>query len=199
MGGNSRNLTAFSLPFAGTTKLYGCTTRPCLKCYPSRMPLKSATTSTTRANPAKGCNNVTCPVAGEITIRQPQAPRSGVCAFSVRRNRSHSSPHRPTRAKDRLAFTLDLWPTSVRVSFGRRTLPRAALLPYLPTLPVLRLGCRASPVSFAGPCCLEVEPCCRCGHQQSQRPSPSLRPQPQVPNSCGVGNHHTELLATFVF
>ena len=26
--------------------------------------------STTRANPAKGCN-VTCPVAGEITIRQP--------------------------------------------------------------------------------------------------------------------------------
>ena len=35
------------------------------------MPLKSATTSTTRANPAKGCN-VTCPVAGEITIRQPQ-------------------------------------------------------------------------------------------------------------------------------
>src|SRR5207302_8196222 len=69
------------------------------------------------ANPAKGCHNVTCPVAGEITIRQPQAPRSGVCAFSVRRNRSHSSPHRPTRAKDRLAFTLDLWPTSVRVSF----------------------------------------------------------------------------------
>jgi len=55
MGGNSRNLTAFSLPFAGTTKLYGCTTRPCLKCYPSRMPLKSATTSPTRANPAKGC------------------------------------------------------------------------------------------------------------------------------------------------
>src|SRR5580700_3619256 len=25
------------------------------------MPLKSATTSTTGANPAKGCNNVTCP------------------------------------------------------------------------------------------------------------------------------------------
>ena len=60
MGGNSRNLTSFSLPFAGTTKLYGCTTRPCLKCYPSRMPLKSATTSTTRANPAKGCNNMPC-------------------------------------------------------------------------------------------------------------------------------------------
>src|SRR6266576_5950058 len=55
MGGKSRNLTAFSLPLAGTTKLYGCTTRPCLKCYPSRMPLKSAITSTTRANPAKGC------------------------------------------------------------------------------------------------------------------------------------------------
>jgi hypothetical protein len=35
------------------------------------MPLKSATTRTTRANPATGCNNVTCPVAGEITIRQP--------------------------------------------------------------------------------------------------------------------------------
>jgi hypothetical protein len=35
------------------------------------MPLKSATTSTTRANPAKECNNVTFPVAGEITIRQP--------------------------------------------------------------------------------------------------------------------------------
>src|ERR1700675_1763705 len=42
------------------------------KCYPSRMPLKSATTSTSRANPAKGCNNVTCHVAAEITIRQPQ-------------------------------------------------------------------------------------------------------------------------------
>jgi hypothetical protein len=49
---------------------------PCRKCYPSRMPLKSATTSATRANPATGCNNVTCPVAGEITIRQPQ-PRRG--------------------------------------------------------------------------------------------------------------------------
>jgi aldehyde:ferredoxin oxidoreductase len=36
------------------------------------MPLKSATTITTRANPAKGCNNVRWPVAGEITIRQPQ-------------------------------------------------------------------------------------------------------------------------------
>jgi len=34
---------------------------PCRKCYPSRMPLKSATTSTTRANPATGCSNVTCP------------------------------------------------------------------------------------------------------------------------------------------
>src|SRR6266576_2102551 len=83
MGGNSRNLTAFSLPFAGTTKLYGCTTRPCLKCYPSRMPLKSATTSTTRANPAKGCN-VTCPVAGEITIRQPQARQTDLRQAVVR-------------------------------------------------------------------------------------------------------------------
>src|SRR5438445_12908691 len=71
MGGNSRNLTAFSLPFAGTTKLYGCTTRPCLSCYPSRKPLKSATTSTTRANPAKGCHNLTCPVPEAITTRHP--------------------------------------------------------------------------------------------------------------------------------
>ena len=36
------------------------------------MPLKSATTSATRASPATACNNVTCPVAGEIKIRQPQ-------------------------------------------------------------------------------------------------------------------------------
>ncbi len=36
------------------------------------MPLKSAPPGATRANPATGCNNVTCPVAGEITIRQPQ-------------------------------------------------------------------------------------------------------------------------------
>jgi len=35
-------------------------------------PLKSATTSSSRANPATECDNVTCPVAGEITIRQPQ-------------------------------------------------------------------------------------------------------------------------------
>jgi len=49
VGGNSRNLTAFSFPFAGTTKWYGCATYPCRKCYPSRMPLKSATTNTTRA------------------------------------------------------------------------------------------------------------------------------------------------------
>jgi hypothetical protein len=48
---------------------------PCRKCYPSRMPLNSATTSATRTNPATGCNNVTCPVAREITIRQPQALR----------------------------------------------------------------------------------------------------------------------------
>src|SRR5437879_731856 len=82
MGGNSRNLTAFSLPFAGTTKLYGCATGPCGKCYPSRMPLKSATTSTTRANPAKGCNNVTCPVAGEI-IRQPQEEFVGFYLYQV--------------------------------------------------------------------------------------------------------------------
>src|SRR5881398_1049487 len=47
-----------------------------------------------------------------------------------------------SRRSGTLAFTLDLWPTSVRVSFGRRKLPRAALLPYLPTLPALRLGCR---------------------------------------------------------
>src|SRR5438876_36874 len=69
MGGNSQNLTAFSLPFAGTTKLYGCTTRPCLKRYPSRMPLKSATTSTTRANPAKGCHNLTCPAVESVPGR----------------------------------------------------------------------------------------------------------------------------------
>src|SRR5438045_4910833 len=74
------DLTAFSLPFAGTTKLYGCATYPYPKCYPSRMPLKSATTSTTRANPAKGYNNATCPVAGEITIRQPQVFRKPGCA-----------------------------------------------------------------------------------------------------------------------
>ena len=35
------------------------------------MPLKSATTSTTRANPAKDAM-LHAPVAGEITIRQPQ-------------------------------------------------------------------------------------------------------------------------------
>jgi hypothetical protein len=57
---------------------------PCRKCYPSRMLLKSATTSATRANPATGCNNVTCPVAGEITIRQPQ-----VCKTSIRGFESH--------------------------------------------------------------------------------------------------------------
>jgi hypothetical protein len=36
--------------------------------------LKSAVTSSSRANPATECDNVTCPAAGEITIRQPQAP-----------------------------------------------------------------------------------------------------------------------------
>jgi predicted site-specific integrase-resolvase len=30
-------------------------------------------TSAIRANAATACNNVTCPVAGEITIRHPQA------------------------------------------------------------------------------------------------------------------------------
>jgi hypothetical protein len=39
--------------------------------YPVRTPLKSATTSSSRANSATECDNVTCPAAGEITIRQP--------------------------------------------------------------------------------------------------------------------------------
>src|SRR5258708_4212116 len=37
------------------------------------MPLESGTSSSIRANPKTECNNVTCPAAGEITIRQPQA------------------------------------------------------------------------------------------------------------------------------
>src|SRR6267154_2955628 len=46
------------------SRLFSTAFCPCRKCYPSRMPLKSATTRTTRANPAKACN-VTCPVAGK--------------------------------------------------------------------------------------------------------------------------------------
>jgi hypothetical protein len=45
---------------------------PYRKCYPARMPLKSAPTGSIRANAATECNNVTCPAPGEITIRQPQ-------------------------------------------------------------------------------------------------------------------------------
>ena len=39
------------------------------KCHPAPIPLESAATS---SNPRTECNNVTCPAAGEITIRQPQ-------------------------------------------------------------------------------------------------------------------------------
>ncbi len=42
---------------------------PCRKCYPSRMPLKSATTSATHAHLATMLHALW---AGEITIRQPQ-------------------------------------------------------------------------------------------------------------------------------
>ena len=67
------------------------------KCYPSRMPLKSATTSATRANQVTGCNNVTCPVAGEITIRQPQlcwlpfANDFYACHSNIKRRASRST------------------------------------------------------------------------------------------------------------
>jgi hypothetical protein len=37
------------------------------------MPFESATTSSIRASQMTECNNVACPAAGEITIRQPQA------------------------------------------------------------------------------------------------------------------------------
>jgi hypothetical protein len=42
----------------------------------ARMPLKSAITCSIRAHPGTECNNLSCPVAGEITIRQPQVTRN---------------------------------------------------------------------------------------------------------------------------
>jgi hypothetical protein len=61
-----------------TVTLQKDTDCPCRKCYPSRMPLKSAITIAPRASPATGCKNVTCPVAGEITIRQAHVtPHAG--------------------------------------------------------------------------------------------------------------------------
>jgi hypothetical protein len=45
-------------------------TCPYRKCHPARMPSKSATISSIRANPATKCNKVTCPAADQITIRQ---------------------------------------------------------------------------------------------------------------------------------
>jgi hypothetical protein len=47
------------------------------------MPLESATTNSIRGNPRTECNNVTCPAAREITIRQglarwpPEVLRAG--------------------------------------------------------------------------------------------------------------------------
>jgi TonB family protein len=56
----------------------------------ARAPLKSATTSANRPNSATGCNNVTCPVAVEITIRQPQV------YYSIRHNLFENLPESAT-------------------------------------------------------------------------------------------------------
>jgi hypothetical protein len=85
---------------------------PCRKCYPSRMPLKSgsATTSTTRAKPATGCNNVTYSVAGEITIRQPQGTKLHQRFFSPgKRLRAPQIHSRIQKLQPHLPFLLRSW------------------------------------------------------------------------------------------
>jgi hypothetical protein len=59
------------------------------------MPLESAATS---SNPRTECNNVTCPTAGETTIRQPQVTTPGTARAGASGSLQEGAPGRAARS-----------------------------------------------------------------------------------------------------